>query len=82
MILPVWHGIDEHYLAREAPMLASRLGVATHKGIHHVVEQLTRALAKEVGSDATRGHSEPVFRSARNSDSPAVAISPNPADEP
>lgn len=68
VILPVWHGIDEHYLAREAPILASRLGVSTHEGIPHVVEQLTRALTRELGSDTTRGHSEPVFRSARDSD--------------
>jgi TIR domain len=73
VILPVWHGIDEHYLAREAPMLAGRLGVSTHKGIPYVVEQLTRALAKELGSETTHGNSEPVFRSARTSDPPPAA---------
>jgi TIR domain len=68
VILPVWHGIDEQYLAREAPMLASRLGVSTREGIPCVVEQLERALTKELGSDTTPGNSEPVFRSARDSD--------------
>jgi hypothetical protein len=76
VILPVWHGIDQKYLAREAPMLANRLGVSTHRGIRHVVEQLTRALDKELGSD--RGSSEPVFRSARAADSPSTAV----VDEP
>jgi TIR domain len=65
VILPVWHGIDEHYLAREAPMLANRLGVSTDTGIPNVVEQLTRALTKELGSDTARGYSESVFRSAQ-----------------
>ena len=64
VILPVWHGIDEHYLAREAPMLAHRLGVSTHNGIAHVVEQLTRALAKELGSDTKRANSEPALERA------------------
>lgn len=70
VILPVWHGIDEHYLAREAPMLADRLGVSTHMGIPYVVEQLTRALAKELGSEELHGDTKPVFRSARTSDPP------------
>lgn len=70
VILPVWHGIDEVYLAREAPMLANRLGVSTHAGIPHVIEQLTRALTKELGSDTTLGKSKPVFRSARTSETP------------
>ena len=29
VILPVWHGIDQAYLAAVAPMLADRLGVST-----------------------------------------------------
>jgi hypothetical protein len=75
VILPVWHGIDEHYLASEAPMLGGRLGVSTHNGISHVVEQLARALAKELGSETTHGNSEPVFRSAWTSD-PLPAAAP------
>lgn len=74
VILPVWHGIDEVYLAREAPMLANRLGVSTHTGIPHVVAQLTRALAKELGSDTTLTEPKPVFRSARTSGSPPAPL--------
>lgn len=73
MILPVWHGIDQHYLAREAPMLANRLGVSTHMGIPHVVEQLTRALAKELRSETAHGNGELVLRSALTSDRPRSA---------
>jgi hypothetical protein len=81
VILPVWHGIDEHYLVREAPMLADRLGVSTLKGIPHVVEQLTRALAKELRSATPHGDSKPVFRSARTSEPPpAAAAEPPEAD--
>ena len=47
VILPVWHGIDQHYLACVAPMLADRVGVSTSKGIPHVAEELLRALARD-----------------------------------
>lgn len=68
VILPVWHGIDENYLAREAPMLAGRLGVSTHSGISHVVEQLSRALVRELGLRIMDGDSKPVFSSVQTSE--------------
>lgn len=64
VILPVWHGIDQHYLAEHAPMLADRLGVSTRSGIQHVVDELARALVKELGSVAMDPNPGPLFRSA------------------
>ena len=74
VILPVWHGIDQHYLAHEAPMLANRLGVSTDMGIPHVVEQITRALSKELRSGTAAGKGELVFRSALTADRPPSSV--------
>ncbi len=73
VILPVWHGIDEHYLAQKAPMLATRIGVSTDMGIPHVVERITRALSKELRSDTTPRTGEPVLRSVVPSEEPPAA---------
>jgi TIR domain len=62
VILPVWHGIDEHYLAEHAPMLADRVGVATERGLEHVAEQLIRALERARGAPPEQGP-EPVVQS-------------------
>jgi TIR domain len=63
VILPVWHGIDEQYLADVAPMLAGRLGVSTTKGIPHVAQELIRALDRERQAPVDSERSEPVVRS-------------------
>ena len=38
VILPVWHGVDQNYLAEAAPMLANRIGVSTDQGLDHVAQ--------------------------------------------
>ena len=63
VILPVWHGIDEQYLAAVAPMLAGRLGVSTTKGISYVVHELVRALDRERRTPVDAERTEPVVRS-------------------
>ncbi len=44
VILPVWHNIDQHYLAQHAPILADRVGVATGAGMAHVADGISKAL--------------------------------------
>ena len=63
VILPVWHGIDEQYLADVAPMLAGRLGVSTTKGIPRIAQELIRALNRERRAPVDAERSEHVVRS-------------------
>lgn len=63
VILPVWHGIDEQYLADVAPMLAGRLGVSTTKGIPYVAQELIRALARERQASVDPERRGPIVRS-------------------
>ena len=51
VILPVWHGIDEKFLAEKAPMLAAQLGVSTDSGVPSVAKELIRALELDLGND-------------------------------
>ena len=44
VILPVWHGIDGHYIAQRSPPLADRLGARTEPGIEDVADKITDAL--------------------------------------
>lgn len=66
VILPVWHGIDQKYLAEVAPMLADRLGVSTDTGIAHVADQLARALDRERLAPRERGHADRIVRSVES----------------
>lgn len=83
VILPVWHKIDQHYLAKHAPMLADRLGVSTGSGAPHVVQELHRALMKELGTLATEVDPRPVLRSAVSSEQsvPQPLGPPEPAPD-
>lgn len=54
VILPVWHNVDQHYLAERAPILADRLGASTSLGIEEVADQLSRALER-AGLQAEQG---------------------------
>ena len=67
VILPVWHGIDQRYLAEVAPMLAGRLGVSTTKGIPQVARELIRALARERQTEIDPKRREPIVRSVEPS---------------
>jgi hypothetical protein len=63
VISPVWHGIDQHYLAEVGPMPAGRLGVSTTNGIPYVAEELIRALARELQAKIDPRRREPIVRS-------------------
>jgi hypothetical protein len=43
LLLPVWHGVSAHQVAKGFPMLADRVAVSTEKGLQHVAEELVRA---------------------------------------
>jgi hypothetical protein len=44
VILPVWHGIDEHRVRFHSPLLADRLAVSSSRGLEHVVSELLQVL--------------------------------------
>jgi hypothetical protein len=67
VILPVWHGVDEHYIVKHSPILADRLGVSTSLGSEEVADKLSLAVER-AGLRAAAGLStEPVLQSAEPS---------------
>lgn len=52
LILPVWHGVDEEFLAAKSPLLADRIGVSSEP-IDNAVEQIIRAIERRKGQGAT-----------------------------
>jgi len=52
LILPVWHEIDEDYLASKSPLLADRIGVPSNS-LDQAVEQIIRAIEHRKGQGAT-----------------------------
>lgn len=54
VILPIWYGVDHHYIVARSPVLADRLGVSTDVGIEKVASEVSRAIEKasEQGDDA------------------------------
>jgi hypothetical protein len=63
VILPVWHGIDEKYLADEAPLLADRIGVSTDRGLDHVAAEIIKALERARATSADPTHVVPIIQS-------------------
>lgn len=51
LILPVWHGIDQHDLVQRAPALAGRLAVSTARGVDHVADEISRAIRRRGRQD-------------------------------
>jgi hypothetical protein len=45
-MLPVWHGIDQSYLATVHPPLADLLAVSTSNGVEKVADEVSRAIAR------------------------------------
>jgi hypothetical protein len=74
VILPVWHGIDQQYLADVAPTLAGRLGVSTTQGISVVAKELVRALSRERQAPVDAEGSEPIVRSLTPSERTLGAV--------
>ena len=44
VILPVWHGVNEHSIRLHSPLLADRVAVSSASGLEHVVAQLMQAI--------------------------------------
>ena len=44
VILPVWHGVDEDYVASCSPILAGRIAVKTDNGLNRVTEMVLDAV--------------------------------------
>ncbi len=81
VILPVWHNVDQHYLAERAPILADRLGASTSLGIENVADQLSRALER-AGLQAAEGtQSRTVVQSIVPSPSDGRLTIPSTPDE-
>lgn len=52
LILPIWHGVDEKFLARKSPLLTGRIGAPSHP-IDKAVAQIVRAIERRKGQGAT-----------------------------
>lgn len=52
LILPVWHDVDEEFLASKSPLLADRIGVPSHP-LDKAVEQVIRAIEHRRGRGAS-----------------------------
>jgi replicative DNA helicase len=50
LISPVWHRVTKTDIERYSPILANRLAVSTDKGLHNVVEEITRAVSRDNNS--------------------------------
>lgn len=53
VILPVWHGVDQHVVARYSPLLAGKLAISTDRGLGVVATEILKVLipmrAEEIG---------------------------------
>jgi hypothetical protein len=52
VILPVWHEVDQAYVAKFSPPLADKLAVPSTAGIPAIADQIERALAKALSNTA------------------------------
>lgn len=77
VILPIWHGIDHHYIVARSPVLADRLGVSTDVGIEKVASEVSRAIeiAGERGGDV--GEREAPASEAKQEGSELLSIPTN-----
>lgn len=54
IILPLWHEVDQTFMAAKAPMLADRLALRTEIGVPELADRLARRLRKEQGREQLR----------------------------
>jgi len=40
-ILPIWHGVNETFVARHSPFLASRIAISTDTGIFYIAQRMS-----------------------------------------
>jgi hypothetical protein len=62
IILPLWHEIDQDFLAAEAPMLLGRLALRTDIGTAELADRLARRLRRERGEEDLRLRAAPLVR--------------------
>ncbi len=48
IILPVWHEIDQQFIAKFSPTLADRLGISSSAGINVIVDQVKRIIERRI----------------------------------
>lgn len=53
VILPVWHEVDEEYVARYSPPLAGRLAARSRDGVPAIVQQIDRVLGRDGQRDGS-----------------------------
>jgi len=81
VILPVWHGVDSHYIVQRAPILADRVGALTSAGIEDVADKISLALER-AGVRAAAGHSsEPVVQAVEPEGGVSPLTIPTTTDE-
>lgn len=77
VILPLWHGVDDVFMVKKAPLIAHRLALRTEIGIEALADRLARRLRRQQGQDALRERVErapqPISASGAGS-----AIKPEP----
>lgn len=80
-ILPVWHGVDQHYLLQFSPTLADRLGASTDRGIEHVADEISAALRRAGLRGAKPDTAEPVLQSVDADTGPQRLMIPSIPEE-
>ncbi len=81
VILPVWHGIDRHYIARRSPILADRLGALTNFGVEQVADKISLTLER-AGVRASAGLSpEPIVQAVEPEGRGSRLTIPSTAEE-
>jgi hypothetical protein len=50
VILPVWHQVDQNFIARYSPLLADRLEISTSLGLERVGDAVRKAIQEEAVS--------------------------------
>lgn len=64
-ILPIWHGVDEAFLAEQSPLLVPRVGVCTDVGVAAVADAIEASLSSGPTRDE---HVAPTERSGPGAD--------------
>src|SRR5690348_13555229 len=55
VILPVWHGVDHHTIARHSPMLADKLAISTDRGLGQVAVAIISVVRGSPRNDSQTG---------------------------
>ena len=81
VILPVWHGVDAHYIAERRPILADRLGVSTGPGIEQVADKISVALERAGSRAGAAPTTETVVQAVEPEDGAVRLTIPSTAEE-